>query len=194
MFETKKDDNKEKTCKDVVNGMVFSKNKKTGRSLFKDDKAPLKLKFVDGDDNGLPLSVYNGNELLPNLFYDLYKTDRPSHQERYQYHQDNSSQDDDDEDEDDEDDEDEDEYDVVKVYREHIGKSAQVKREWFDFLYDHLPNNSWIKASTLYRQDKKDSQSTVHLNEVGEENDDKQGRGVFLLIKKRDGVYWVKKR
>jgi hypothetical protein len=101
VFESKKEDNKDKICKDVLTQMVFSKSKMTNRSLFKDKCVSLKLKVVNGQDDGLSSSVYEGGELLPNSFYDLYKTNRPSQEDRHKYQEDQD--DDDDEEEDDED-------------------------------------------------------------------------------------------
>ena len=99
IFEAKKEDNKEKVCKDVISNMTFSKNKMTSRPVFKDIKAKIKFNVVYGTDSGLPLSVYDGRELLPESFYSLYKTDVPE-EERIKFKEDNKSDDKDDEEED----------------------------------------------------------------------------------------------
>jgi hypothetical protein len=144
IFETKKEDNKDKICTDILSGMIFSKSKMTSRPIFKDVNAKHKLKFkvVHGNDNGLSMSVYDGKELLPDSFYNIYKTTVPSEEERNKFKEDNDK-DDDDKDNDDKDDEDDEENNrlINKMFRKWENDESKISR----FLHNINPDIIYSK-------------------------------------------------
>jgi len=181
-----------KACKDnleeskkLLTEIPVSREKFTKRDMTKNVSAKMnKVKH----NIGWSLDIYNGEELMSDELLDIHGLEIIE-EDRLKFNENKEENKDDNQDN---------EEDSIKVYKDHISKTAKKKISCFDYIIKYITENNqrnkWILASTFYGE--YDFRDVFHLYNVGEKNeeDDKKGKGPHILMKKL-GVQnrvWVK--
>ena len=190
-----------KACKDnleeskkLLTEIPISKEKFTKRDMTKNVSA--KMNKVN-HNIGWSLDIYNGEELMSDELLDIHGLEIIE-EDRLKFNENKEENKYDNQDNEDTEDNEDNEEDSIKVYKDHISKTAKKKISCFEYIIKYITENNqrnkWILASTFYGE--YDFRDVFHLYNVGEKNDedDKKGKGPHILMKKL-GVQnrvWVK--
>jgi len=181
-----------KACKDnkVLTDIPISKEKFTKRDMTKN--VTIKMNKIS-KNIGWSLDIYNGDELIPQEYLQIHGLEISEiDRKKFKEEKDNEEL------EDDVEKEKYNEEDGLRVYREHISKTAKKKINCFEYIIKYISDNNqynkWILASTFYGE--YDYRDVFHLYDVGEKNDenDKKGKGKYINMKKigNQNRVWVK--